>query len=231
MENNLPLTKEQSLSLKKAMYASVPKELYPKLDKLYSYLNYQNYSPVKRFEKAAGISGIYYQYKMPNNMDPLEYEALMKPMRIYEMIERGLSDNMEPLIEALEEQKPHNLFAVRKMYEALVELNPELQQAKISPAQIKSYVVVISGACSGFPPEDIINFSYCENKNRLNEEKRQFSRLLEQRLQTRGPDNTPLIENWCPSESTRQKIMKELKPRFQNKAYFSFLKKRGWYDD
>ena len=176
MEKDVPFTKKRSLELKKAMYAAVPVELHPQLDKLYETTNYKNYSPVRRFEEASGITGIYHQYKIPNDMDPLEYEALMKPMRIYELIERGLHKDMDPLVEILQKQKSRYLPAIREMYEALVELNPELKKAKISSSLIRSYVVVISGACSGFPPEDIINFSYARDRENelLNDEKRHF---------------------------------------------------------
>lgn len=62
------------------------------------------------------------------------------------------------------------------MYQELVDLNPELKEARISPSQVRSYVAVISGACSGFPPEDIIEFSRAggADNDRLNEEKRRF---------------------------------------------------------
>ncbi len=180
MEKNIPFTLAQSQAIKKAIYASVPKEKHQELNQLYACLDYDNYSPVKRFEEAADIKGIYHRYKFPNDMEPLEYEALMKPMRIYEVIERGLNPQEDSLALALQDQKPQSLFAVRKMYLDLVELNPELKKAQISPTQVRSYVAVISGACSGFPPEDIIEFSYAKgiDNDRINNEKRAFSKML-----------------------------------------------------
>ena len=241
MEKNIPFTLAQSQAIKKAIYASVPKEQHTELNQLYACLDYDNYSPVKRFEEAAGIKGVYHQYKFPNDMEPLEYEALMKPMRIYEVIERGLNPGEDSLANALQDQKPQSLFAVRKMYLDLVELNPELKKAQISPTQVRSYVAVISGACSGFPPEDIIEFSYAKgiDNDRINNEKRAFSKMLEQRLGKKGPNGMPLIENWCPSESTRNHILQILdnqeKPRhstqFNDGGFYAFLADRGWFND
>lgn len=240
MEKNVPFTLAQSQAIKKAIYASVPKEQHTELNQLYACLDYDNYSPVKRFEKASGIKGIYHQYKFPNDMEPLEYEALMKPMRIYEVLERGLNPKEDSLAIALQDQKPQSLFAVRKMYLDLVELNPELKKAQISPTQVRSYVAVISGACSGFPPEDIIEFSYAKgiDNDRINEEKRAFSKMLEQRLGKKGPNGMPLIENWCPSESTRNHILQILdeqerhRPQqFNDGGFYAFLADRGWFND
>ena len=83
MENNAFFSKEQSLALQKKIYAAVSEEHQPELAALYACLDYQNYSPVKRFENATGLKGIYHHYKFPQDMNPLEYEALMKPMRIF----------------------------------------------------------------------------------------------------------------------------------------------------
>ena len=81
-------------------------------------------------------------------MNPLEYEMLMKPMRIYEVIERGMNPGTDALAADLQKAKPQSLFAVRRMYQELVDLNPELKEARISPSQVRSYVAVISGASS-----------------------------------------------------------------------------------
>lgn len=88
MENRRPFRKEQSLAVQKEIYAAVPEERRNELAALYACLDYRNYSPVKRFEEASGLRGIYHDYKFPEDMNPLEYEMLMKPMRIYEVIER-----------------------------------------------------------------------------------------------------------------------------------------------
>ena len=53
MEKNVPFTLAQSQTIKKAIYASVPKEQHTELNQLYACLDYNNYSPVKRFEEAA----------------------------------------------------------------------------------------------------------------------------------------------------------------------------------
>ena len=180
MENRRPFRKEQSLAVQKEIYAAVPEERRNELAALYACLDYRNYSPVKRFEKASGLRGIYHNYKFPEDMNPLEYESLMKPMRIYEVIERGMNPGTDTLAADLQKTKPQSLFAVRRMYQELVDLNPELKEARVSPSRVRSYVAVISGACSGFPPEDIIEFSRAEgaDNDRLNEEKRRFSQLV-----------------------------------------------------
>ena len=173
-------------------------------------------------------------------MNPLEYETLMKPMRIYEVIERGMNPGTAALAADLQPAKLQSLFAVRRMYQELVDLNPELKEARVSPSQVRSYVAVISGACSGFPPEDIIEFSRAKgaDNDRLNEEKRRFSQLVERRTGRRGPDNMPLIENWCPSEKTRRRILRLLDNRDRQRAvspdsggFYSFLADRGWFND
>ncbi len=240
MENRRPFRKEQSLAVQKEIYAAVPEERRNELAALYACLDYRNYSPVKRFEEASGLRGIYYDYKFPEDMNPLEYETLMKPMRIYEVIERGMNPGTDALAADLQKAKPQSLFAVRRMYQELVDLNPELKEARVSPSQVRSYVAVISGACSGFPPEDIIEFSRAEgaDNDRLNEEKRRFSQLVERRTGRRGPDNMPLIENWCPSEKTRRRILRLLDNRDRQRAvsldsggFYSFLADRGWFND
>ena len=241
MENNAFFSKEQSLALQKKIYAAVSEEHQPELAALYACLDYQNYSPVKRFENATGLKGIYHHYKFPQDMNPLEYEALMKPMRIFEIIERSMNPGSDDLLAELQEVKPQSLFAVRKMYQELTELNPELKEAAISPTLVRSYVAVISGACSGFPPEDIIEFSKAKgaDNDRINEEKRQFSKLIEQRTGRTGANGKPLIENWCPSEKTRNRILQLLDNRdqkrtnqsFDNTGFYSFLVDRGWFND
>ena len=87
---------------------------------------------------------------------------------------------------------------------------------------------------------DFIEFSRAEgaDNDRLNEEKRRFSQLVERRTGRRGPDNMPLIENWCPSEKTRRRILRLLDNRDQKRAvslnsggFYSFLADRGWFND
>ena len=151
-----------------------------------------------------------------------------------------MNPGTDTLAADLQKTKPQSLFAVRRMYQELVDLNPELKEARVSPSRVRSYVAVISGACSGFPPEDIIEFSRAEgaDNDRLNEEKRRFSQLVERRTGRRGPDNMPLIENWCPSEKTRRRILRLLDNRDQKRAvsldsggFYSFLADRGWFND
>ena len=203
--------KAQSLEIKRAVYASVPKEYRAGLDSLFASLNYDNYSPVRRMEEALGISGIYHQYDFPGGMPPLEFEALMKPMRVYEILEKGLCNKEEQIAgEYMKAAKSKSLFAIRRMYDELTTLNPELKAAHIEPTQIRSYVAVISGACSGFPPEDIIEFSRATKgsaNDRINDEKRRFSKFLEEKTGKRRSDGGPLVENWCPSLKTRNRIL------------------------
>lgn len=135
MENRRPFRKEQSLAVQKEIYAAVPEERRNELAALYACLDYRNYSPVKRFEEASGLRGIYHNYKFPEDMNPLEYEALMKPMRIYEVIERGMNPGTDTLAADLQKTKPQSLFAVRRMYQELVDLNPELKEARVSPSR------------------------------------------------------------------------------------------------
>lgn len=251
MENKRAFTKEQSLQIKQTIYAAVPQEYHQELSILYACVNYQNYSPVKRLEETLDIKGIYHNYNFPGNMPPLEYENLMKPMRLFEVLERSSAPEQErekKLKEHLQKAKPQCLFAIRQMYEELTELNPELKKAKIKPSQISSYVAVISGACSGFPPEDIVEFSQArsgEANDKLNEEKRNFSKLLETKTGKHRNDGGHLVENWCPSLSTRNKIIdivdkqypkekpqpKMTQHSFYDSDYYRFLESRGFYND
>lgn len=251
MKDNDSFTKEQSLQIKRDIFASVPQELHQELSALYTCVNYQNYSPVKRLEETLGIKGIYHEYKFPNDIKPLEYEELMKPMRIFEMLERGINRDKEAeqiIWDNMQKAKPQSLFAIRKMYNDLVELNPELKKAEIKPSQISSYVAVISGACSGFPPQDIIEFSQArsgEANDRMNNEKRNFSKLLETKTGKMRSDGGHLVENWCPSQSTRNKIIEIVDRQYSQKktqdhnpqqglydsGYYSFLESRGFFND
>ena len=251
MENNTAFSKEDSLSIFQTIQATVPQQQQSEFKNLYRLVDYQNYSPVKRFEEASGLQGIYYNYKFPNNIDPLEYEELMKPMRIYEVLERGAATISDELATALKETQRQSLFAIRHMHNDLIELNPELKKAETVSTHIRSYVAIISGACSGFPPEDIIEFSQAkgEDNDRINKEKYEFSQQLETRLKLHKTNNQALIENWCPSRKTRDMIMQKLNERerereqkqkkqeqklntpFENSDFYSFLADRGWFND
>lgn len=243
---------KQSQTLKKSLYDAVPEEYRPGLDSIYQNIDYDNYSPVKRLENKLGISGIHENYQFPGNMNALEYESLMKPMRVFEMFERGFQGATETEVVAqqcLMAQKGKFLFEIRNMYNELVSLNPELKAAEIKPTQIRSYVAVISGACSGFPAEDIIEFSRAtspEKNDAINDRKRKQSAELERltgKVHKKG--EPPLIENWCPSEKTYNRILaaaglkstEQPQPRpkqassYNYDAYQEFLTSRGYYDD
>ncbi|MBO5442383.1 MAG: hypothetical protein J6A33_01190 [Alphaproteobacteria bacterium] len=246
------MDKKRSLKILKEIYQSVPPEDRNALDRLYQCLDYENYSPVKRMEQKLGISGIYTNYKFPQGMEAADYESLMKPLRIFEMLERGHQGNsVEEEIAArhLLAKKEHFLPEIRQMYDELTNLNPELKTARIIPDRIRSYVAVISGACSGFPVQDIVEFSLStsdEKNTALNNRKREMSAELEQLTgKTHQKGETPLIENWCPSETTYQKIKQacieqksaqkpQTNPRtssFDYDAYQNFLESRGYFND
>lgn len=238
------MDKQHSLEIKKDIYNGVPLEYHSALNNLYKPQEYEHYSPVKRLEEKLGISGIYQEYKFPDNMKPEEYETLMGPMRIFEMLERGYgaeNENEEIAIESIQPQRAKCLVEIRGMYKELVELNPELKEAEIRPNRISSYVAVISGACSGFPTEDIVEFSqsYSKEKNdAINNRKREQTKELEELSGIKiAKGERHLIENWCPSENTYNKIIaksgfKSQKASSYNfDAYNSFLESRGFYND
>lgn len=241
------MDKKRSLEIKKDIYNGVPPEYHSALNDLYKPQEYENYSPVKRLENKLGISGIYQEYRIPNNMKPEEYEALMAPMRIFEMLERGYgaeNESEEIAIEYLQPQKAKCLAEVRGMYKELVELNPELEEAEVRPNRISSYVAIISGACSGFPTEDIVEFSqsYSKEKNdEINNRKREQSRELEELSGIKiAKGEKHLIENWCPSENTFNKILTKrgfrakkakMATSYNFDAYHAFLENRGFYND
>lgn len=251
------MDKKRSLEIKKDIYNAVPQEYHSALNDLYKPQDYEHYSPVKRLENRLGISGIYKKYKFPNDMKPEEYEALMEPMRIFEMLERGYNpenEKEEIVIDYLQSQKSKCLFEVRQMYNELAELNPEIKAAEIKPTQVRSYVAVISGVCSGFPVDDIVEFSqstYKEKNDEINERRREQTRELEELSGikiARGEKH--LIENWCPSRRTYNEILKasgladrktRIKPRTTQKStpipvyddggFFAFQERRGFYND
>lgn len=242
------MDKKRSLEIRKDIYNGVPAEYHPALNDLYKPQEYENYSPVKRLENRLGISGIYQEYKIPNDMKPEEYEALMAPMRIFEMLERGYgadNENEEIVIEHLQFKRAKCLAEVRGMYKELIELNPELDEAEIRPNRISSYVAIISGACSGFPSEDIIEFSqsYSKEKNdEINRRKREQTTELEELSGIKiAKGEKHLIDNWCPSQNTYNKILakigyraKKAKVMAQNynfDGYHAFLENRGFYND
>lgn len=245
------MDKKHSLEIQKKIYQTIPVTYRDALNRLYQCLEYENYSPVKRMEEKLGISGIYTQYKFPNGMDALEYESLMKPLRIFEMLERGHRGNTTEeniTAEYLLTKKNDFLPEIRQMYDELTDLNPELKTAQIATDKIRSYVAVISGACSGFPAEDIIAFSTNtseEANTALNNRKREMSAELERltgKIHQKG--ETPLIENWCPSENTYKKILQACtktksaqksqtnhRTAFDYDAYQNFLESRGYFND
>ena len=253
------MNREKSIILKSKLYKAVPRENYDFLTELYSYVDYPNYSPVKRLEKAIGIRGIYHHYRFPGNISPEDYEDMMKPIRVFEMIERGLAPKTpqsSAVINGLAQIKPQFLNEIRAMHRELIRLNPELQDIiPLRPAEIRSYVAIISGACSGFPPEDIAAFNHASESAEanlfLNRRKREMSEELEKISGKRGESFTNregkvcyrgLIENWCPSEKTFQQILRKTKIRYAEPApskisdlsfqgYQSFLENRGYYDD
>ncbi len=245
------MDKRHSLEIQKEIYQSVPSEYRNALDRLYQCLDYENYSPVRRMEEKLGISGIYTQYKFPQNMNALEYESLMKPLRIFEMLERGHRGSTaeeHTAAEYLLTKKDKFLPEIRQMYDELTDLNPELKAAQIAPDKIRSYVAVISGTCSGFPAEDIIEFSRStseEDNTALNNRKREMSAELERLTgKTHQKGETPLIENWCPSENTYKKILQTCttaksaskrqtnhQTAFSYDAYQNFLESRGYFND
>lgn len=241
------MDKKCSLEIKKEIYSGVPEEYHQALRDLYKPQEYEHYSPVKRLEDRLGISGIYQEYKFPNGMKAEEYEALMRPMRVFEMLERGYvagNEDEEIAIEYIQPQRGKCLAEIRGMYKELVELNPKLEEAEIRQNRISSYVAVISGACSGFPAEDIIEFSqsYSKEKNdEINNRKREQSKELEELSGIKVEKGEKhLIDNWCPSQNTYDKILSKAGYKIQKSKkipcydfddYHAFLENRGFYND
>lgn len=238
----MEFSKEHSLEVKEKIYNAIPKELHKVVDDIYSSKDYDNFSPVTRLEQELGISDIGQKYKFPNNMDPIEFEELMKPVRIFEFMERGMvkphSEEEQQAIEYLQSSKPRAMFEVRMMYNELIKLNPELKEAVVNPNEFKSYVAVISGACSGFPKEDIIEFSEARSEeSNMAINQRKYKQSEELTILT-GKDVA--IENWCPSEKTFNKVVAKISAKQNNNQksaqtsyenYIYFIQSRGGYDD
>ena len=221
------MDKRQSIILKQKLYKSVPQKHHSDLDVLYKQVDYQNFSPVKRFEDTVGIKGIYHQYNIPGSVSPEEYESYIKPIRIYEMIERGHYPNKNRAVEFILDEYDTFLDEAKKCYNELQNINPEIKNIKpYNNQEIRSYVAIISGVCSGFPPEDIAAFVVARNPNdndALNQRKAEMSQEIEQITGKKGIEfinnqgkkiHRPLIDNWCPSEKTYQKIQNKVSQKY-----------------
>ncbi len=228
------MNKIKSLKLKQDFYRGLAPDEAAGMDALYHMVDYENYSPVKRLEEGLGISGIYHDYRFPEGMTPEGYEALMKPARVVEMLERGYypeQDNERLAVEKVLEHFDEALSLVKGMYEELCLLNPEI--ASIVPVrqdQVRAYVLIVSGVCSGFPPEDIRAFNDArkESDNQaLNRRRQEMSEEIENLSGRRGEKFVnprgetgyfSLIRNWCPSEETYRRILKKTREKYRPRA-------------
>ena len=235
---------------------AVPKNLLPAFAEIYQKVDYTNYSPVKRLEEKVGINGVYKNYNIPLNMSPENFEALAKPMRLFEMFERGFepkNDGEKEVVAKLKPFKPLALSLTKQMSADLIKLNPELAQIEIKhPNLVRSHIALISGVCSGFPVEDIKQFMEAAGNPALlvqmNNRKQEMSRKIEAISGQKGEplfvngqivSYQGLIENWCPSEKTYQRILQKTQAKYKNttrddfnvNAYMDFLASRGFYDD
>ena len=229
------MDKRQSIVLKQKLYKSVPQKYHNDLDSLYKQVDYQNFSPVKRFEEAVGIKGIYHQYNIPGSVSPEEYESYIKPIRVYEMIERNLAfseddpsyDNKLKVKGYLFDDYDLFLSEAYECYKELLAINPEIKNIKpYDKYEIRSYVAIISGVCSGFSPEDIAAFVAARNPSdneALNNRRTEMSQEIEKITGKKGEEfinnegkkiNFPLINNWCPSEETYKRIQKEVLKKY-----------------
>lgn len=235
---------------------AIPKNLLPAFAEIYQKVDYTNYSPVKRLEEKVGISGVYKNYNIPQGMSPENFEALAKPMRLFEMFERGFepkNDEEKEVVAKLKPFKPLALSLSKQMSADIIKLNPELAQIEIKhPNLVRSHIALISGVCSGFPVEDIKQFMDAAGNSfllsQINERKREMSNKIESISGQRGEPffvngkivgYQGLIENWCPSEKTFQHILQKTQAKYQKNsqndfnvnAYMDFLASRGFYDD
>lgn len=235
---------------------AIPKNLLPAFAEIYQKVDYPNYSPVKRLEEKVGISGVYQNYRFPYNLSPENFEALAKPMRLFEMFERGFepkNDDEKEVVAALKPFKPLALSLSKQMSDDIIKLNPELAQIEIKhPSLVRSHIALISGVCSGFPVEDIKQFMEAAGNPSLlaqiNERKHEMSHKIEAISGQKGEPflvngkivgYQGLIENWCPSEKTFQRILQKTQAKYQKNsrndfnvnAYMDFLSSRGFYDD
>ena len=209
--------------------------------------NYENYSPVKQLEAILGISGISREYKFPEDITPLTFESYLKPLRIYEMAERGcLKYEEEEATKFLAPLKPEALRFAENVFGQLAELNPELKEVP-NQKTIHNYVAIISGVCSGFPLKDISDFcdsiqnGNTEKNKQLNYNKKKYShKLCELLLQKGKPNNSKNIPelnekvdknrfftNWCPSEESFEKIYTSLEKNLDKQQWLMMnLKKK-----
>lgn len=230
----MTINRFQSAQLQNKIYNSVPEEKRPMLNGLMAGLAYEQYSPVTRMEDKLGIKGIYQHYKIPQNMDPLDYETLMKPMRLFEVIERVLDKEdkkNKQLSENLSEARAGAFSMIREMHQELITLNPELGDVPVRPNRISSYVAVISGACSGFPQEDIKEFAIANINGTMDELNDRKDKQIQELKDVSGVEKA--FDNWCPSEKTFDKIVGRVKDKRANDRfndYQSFMQDRFYND-
>lgn len=199
-------------------------------DSLCNSCSSQPFSPVKNLENMLGISGIYKKYNFPENIEPEDYEMLAYPANIFQFDERAnLKSDSKKAYELLEPVKEKSFQHIKNMYTALVKLNPELKEIEIKKEGIYPYIAIISGACSGFPSEDIklyIDDLNNDNPNKIgiDTSRREYSSKIVSLIKTKGKpnnskapamlekrlENGDIFKNWCPTKNTFDKVYKKL---------------------
>ncbi|MFV0626802.1 MAG: hypothetical protein ACK5N8_05595 [Alphaproteobacteria bacterium] len=218
------------------------------LKSLLKSVSYENYSPVKRVEDILGVSGVQQQYKFPQDIEPLEFESYLKPLRIFEIEEKGyLPFPEKEAMSFILPQKKEALKFAESAFDELAKLNPELKEIP-NKKTIHNYVAILSGVCSGFPIEDITEFcDYIRNDDQekcehLNYMRKEYSHKIKELIKQKGkpnnskdvPELTKRLEkggvflNWCPSKASFEKIYSALDKNLDRQQFLSahFIQKR-----
>ncbi len=231
----MPINKEESLVLKQKMYKALEPEKHLRMDNLFDSYG-EGYSPVAALEKTLDISGIQHHYKIPGGMEALEFERLLRPLRAFSLLEKGDAGMVKDMEECMAENKVEFWKRSKSLYDEFVELNPELKGCKVN-GTLRDYMAVLSGACSGFPPEDVMEFigSKGERNNYINERRlRQNEELKKLTRCEKRFDGKDLIYNWCPSDKTFDKIKERWAGRQGQRKIEDFMQyreARGHFDD
>lgn len=213
-------------------------------------VNRGTFSPVKTVENMLGIGGVSQEYNFPENISPLEYEAYMYPANIFQIDERGCIDNdsQEALL-VLKKFEPQCKDYIIDMYNALVDLNPELKEIPVDTKKSYGYISIISGACSSFPIDDIKTFCTAvfekdsAKMQELNNNREEYSQKIRGLIKTKGmPRNSrdqqllqtrmhkeSIFKNWAPTEKSFNKIYSKLNSNLEYQKvqdYEDFLSKR-----
>lgn len=116
------------------------------------------YSPMKEFEEKTGLTGLSFDYKMPEGKDAstveIDYEIIRLGSGILYDLDRSPNVfDFKPSV--MPEQRQIYLCYVRDLISSLKDLNPELRGVALKQDNVDQSVDFILGVTSGYNPDDI----------------------------------------------------------------------------